>query len=904
MEFPGAQSKTVIVGPNGSGKSNIADAVKWVLGEQSLKLIRGKKAEDVIFSGSDKKARLGMAQVSLYLNNEDKPAPIDYSQLVITRRVYRDGQSEYLINKNQVRLFDILMLLARANFGQRSHGIIGQGQIDAVIMATPTERKDFFDEAVGIRKFQIKKNQAINKLERSEENLNQARGLIKEIEPGLKSLTRQVKKLEQRDKIKTELTRHQQVYYSQIWRDLDEKIKADQDQQAKIDARKTKVIKELDQIKNQLDQIEKEKSRTKLFSDLQTEYNQLISQKNDLLRQQTIIKGRLELEFEKQGKLNLAWLYRKEEELKMKLEEWRKEAKEITDQLENLKNKLTDSQREEQKLTDKISHFEKKLTELKNKIKLDLTKEPLNDIAKEILAIHDQQEKLIKKIAKITPDTLAKETDFIDQLKKEAENVNKKLKDLTSQIKEQTSAIDLEEKIKTSETSAIWQIQEDLNQALRQKEELARKINDLKIDLKVLDNKKELTDRELAGLSADRTKAEAEIKQLSAVGGSASGGKTAKGDLKKFDQENQAIRDKIEKIDTQIKAIENKLNQFNQTEEKKKEQLFRLERQYQNVQHEMNQYYKSLNDIKVELARLETKKEDLEKEIRQEMGDLKHLIRDLRELPPDSREVKSDQLFSRIEKLKYQLELIGGIDPETMTEYQETKERHDFLTTQAADLEQAIDSLEKVIKELDDKIHQQFDSAFAKINKQFEKYFRILFGGGKAKLTKIIEEPPRQEPGYSLADQELGQSAGETEQPEPVVQEQSISRARKYQKTAYKGIEIYASPPGKKLKGVSMLSGGERSLTALALISAIIASNPSPFVFLDEVDAALDEANSQRMARIIEDLSDKTQFIIITHNRAIMNIADVIYGVTMGSDGVSKLLSVKLEEADKHATRL
>src|SRR3989338_4980402 len=162
-------SITMIVGPNGSGKSNVADAIKWVLGEQSMKIIRGKKSADVIFAGSQAKARLGFAEVSLYLNNEDKTVDIDFSELVITRRVYRDGQSEYLINKNQVRLFDVLMLLAKANFGQRSYSIIGQGQIDAVIMATPTERKEFFDEAVGIRKFKIKKNKALNKLERSED---------------------------------------------------------------------------------------------------------------------------------------------------------------------------------------------------------------------------------------------------------------------------------------------------------------------------------------------------------------------------------------------------------------------------------------------------------------------------------------------------------------------------------------------------------------------------------------------------------------------------------------------------------------------------------------------------------------------------------------------------------------
>jgi chromosome segregation protein len=176
-------SVTVIVGPNGSGKSNIADAIKWVLGEQSIKSVRGKKAEDVIFSGSEKKSRLGFAEVSLYLNNENRTGGIEYSEIVITRRLYRDGNSEYLLNKNPVRLFDIQLLIARAHFGQKSFSIISQGMIDSVLLATPLERKAFFDEAVGIKEHQIKKHQALNKLERSEEHLAQAKLLLQELAP-------------------------------------------------------------------------------------------------------------------------------------------------------------------------------------------------------------------------------------------------------------------------------------------------------------------------------------------------------------------------------------------------------------------------------------------------------------------------------------------------------------------------------------------------------------------------------------------------------------------------------------------------------------------------------------------------------------------------------------------------
>ena len=169
LSFPGLIDKdrrglTAIVGPNGSGKSNIADAIKWVLGEQSIKTLRGKKSEDVIFSGSEKMGKLGMAEVSLFLNNEDKQAPIDYSQIVLTRRMYRDGNSEYLLNNSRVRLLDVQMLLAKANFGQKTYSVVGQGTVDTFLNASLTERKEFFDEATGVKQFQIKRDTSLNKL--------------------------------------------------------------------------------------------------------------------------------------------------------------------------------------------------------------------------------------------------------------------------------------------------------------------------------------------------------------------------------------------------------------------------------------------------------------------------------------------------------------------------------------------------------------------------------------------------------------------------------------------------------------------------------------------------------------------------------------------------------------------
>src|SRR3972149_6822391 len=285
---------TAIVGPYGSGKSNIADAARWVLGEQSMKTLRGKKAEDVIFSGSDSKARLGMAEVSLYLNNEDRQAPIDYTELMITRRLYRDGESEYLLNKNRVRLQDIQLLLAKSNFGQRSYSIIGQGMIDSILSASTQERKEFFDEATGVRQFQIKKDQALSKLTASLENLRQVEAVLLEIEPRLRSLTRQVKRLERREVIETELKQLQKNYYGFLWRELDQQRVIRQQNYQRLNGELKQKEEVLAKIQAELKNLEQEESRSTVFDQLQNQYQNLFKQKNELREKELRLANKIE----------------------------------------------------------------------------------------------------------------------------------------------------------------------------------------------------------------------------------------------------------------------------------------------------------------------------------------------------------------------------------------------------------------------------------------------------------------------------------------------------------------------------------------------------------------------------------------------------------------------------------
>jgi len=293
---------TVVVGPNGSGKSNIADSISWALGEQSSKLLRSKKSEDVIFSGSDKKARLNMAEVSLFFNNEDnnildlKNNSVDLKEnqgneegdnidallmspeIILTRRVFRDGNSDYFINNNKVRLSDVQIFLAKANFGQKTYSVIGQGMVENFLNTSPAERKVFFDEATGVKQYQIKRDLSLNKLENSQENLSKVEILLNEIEPRLKSLTRQVGKLKKRQFLEEELLKNQLNYYSKIWREISLKLNDFKFNINKDEKTKLKLDEQL------------ENNKRKLSFELRVELINAITKQNDI---KAIIEDRI-----------------------------------------------------------------------------------------------------------------------------------------------------------------------------------------------------------------------------------------------------------------------------------------------------------------------------------------------------------------------------------------------------------------------------------------------------------------------------------------------------------------------------------------------------------------------------------------------------------------------------------
>ncbi len=723
---------TAIVGPNGSGKSNVADAIRWAMGEQSMKTLRGKKSEDIIFTGSGKKARLGSAQVVLHFDNSDKRIPLEFSEVAIARRVFRDGEAEYFINGSRMRLLDVTDLLARAGIGKESYCVINQGMSDAALSATPAERRVILEDAAGVKQYQIKKERSLRKLESTEENLKRVGELIREIEPHLKILRRQAEKARRGKEVGAELRTKQMKLFSFLWRSFQAERGNLLEEKNEMGAKMMNVQREIDKINDELKRESKTDSRPDVLEKLERERQTLNEQLNSLEKELVVTEGKLEIENERSAR-------------------WEK-SKSVPVDREYVREKI------------------------KN--------------------IRDRQADLIERI-------------------RQAESPG----DL-QEIREFAQAIQQE----------LYELFEDTGKE--------------SVEIK----------REVSG-EQDET--------LKIIG--------------QLEDKTGEIRQKIEKIKEEAEKQKRIIEEEIVRQKKSRERFFELERGLRDRQTDLDKMKDRFNESKIRLARVEVREEDLTAEISNE------LRMKPEELVYGGEEVDRESLEKEIGRLKVQLEQIGGIDPLIDQEYGETQKRFDFLTKESDDLSRAISSLQKVVREMDEKINQEFNDAFEQVNREFTRYFRIIFGGGNAHLmkSKIKNKKPKKE-----AEENENESSAEGDG----LSEDEEGRQQE------EGVDIFACPPGKKITHLSMLSGGERSLTSIALLFAIISHNPPPFAVLDEVEAALDEANSRRFGRILQALSGNTQFIVITHNRETMRQASLLYGVTMSSDGISKLLSVRLDQ--------
>lgn len=715
LEFP--SNVTGVVGPNGSGKSNIKEAIQWVLGEQSMKSLRARLGEDLIWNGSPQAPRMGKASVTLYFDNKDHKIPVDFDEVSITRKIFRDGLGEYAINNSQVRLKDVVELIARIGLGDTKHNIIGQGEVDRILLSSTRDRREMLEEALGLRVFQLKKHEAERKLEATENNVRQVEALVREIAPHLKFLRAQAQKAQTREMVEAELRQFQKLYFVKERYDIArERAQGDNAARPFLDRRglvKQKIVeltKEIMEAEGRFatDDSQKDNEEKSLM--------QLESHRREIERELGRLEGKLEVERERARQPRI---------------------------------RVVDT---------------------------GFIKSEIEGFIREIRALEENH-------------------DDTNLLRGHMRRLAEKLEKLLSNIDRGT----IEEKESSDAAGIVHELE-----------------------------------RTIAAMQEEAAELEGKIKSL-------------EGARMHYREKYRAIQQHIRELDSQLRAA--------QDEDR---------------------------DIALQLERFRFDEERMmmrEDRVREELVEAGMSETDLHGISLEGFETQAtEELKKKTERFRGKLEEIGGIDPLVIKEYEEADARHSFLTKEIEDLTHASVTLRGLIRELDERVRHDFHEGFVKIRDEFQKLFRIIFGGGKATLNVIEKKKEKRQD--NLAD---GLEEEKEEEEE--------------------GIDISVELPHKRIKGLAMLSGGERALTSIALLFAITSVNPPPFLILDETDAALDEANSQRYGAIIKELAQKTQLVIVTHNRETMKAAHILYGVTMGDDGVSKLLSLKFDEAEVFTNR-
>ncbi|HVZ76309.1 MAG TPA: AAA family ATPase [Candidatus Paceibacterota bacterium] len=726
LEF--ASSITAIVGPNGSGKSNTAESFRFVLGEQSMKSMRGRKGEDMIWNGSGAVPRAGRAGVKLVFDNTDRALNLDFDEVTIERVVYRDGANDYLLNGSQVRLRDIAELLSQANIGASGHHIISQGEADRILSSSSRERREMIEDALGLTAYLYKREEAERKLERAAENMREVEALRRELVPHLKFLASQVKKIEEAQALRENLSqlyleylKREHIYLAAAKGELVALQEAPAREHEELDER-------IEHLKRELASKGKKDARTHELIELEEEGRNLARRRDTAARE----LGRIEGELAAHERLSSA------SEGSVPAGEVRTFAARVRDELEALQSLEGDT------LRARVQSL------------LSLARDFVRSIVDRSSSGGNDKRNLARKKSELESD--------MQELEAAEERVAKQVAELRTSIE--------------SEKDASREAERELFQAMAKRSELAATLAQIK-------NKREILSREEDAFKAEFAEAGALIG-----------------------------RDALTYEEYDVRAP---------------------------------------NGERVEESEM-----------------------------LDEGRGKQEERHKKLERMKIKLEEIGaGDSSEVLKEHKETTERDQFLARELADITLSSEKLHQLIDELTETLETRFTEGIERINTEFDRFFKLMFGGGTAAL-QIVKETRQKRASLALIDDEDTGSADNDEGDNEETEE---------------GIEIAITLPHKRIKGLHMLSGGERALTSIALIFAMSQVNPPPFLILDETDAALDEANSKRYGDMIENLSRKSQLIVITHNRETMSRAGILYGVTMGSDGISKLLSVNFEQA-------
>jgi chromosome segregation protein len=1135
---------TAIVGPNGCGKSNIFDAVRWVLGEQSIKELRGSAMEDVIFNGTEKKPSLGFAEVSLTFHNKSRMLPMDCDEVVITRRLFRSGESEYLLNKSVVRLKDILEMIMGTGIGAEAYSLVQQGKVDLIVSSKPEDRRVVLDEASGITRYKAKKREALNKLKSTEENLLRVNDITVEVKRQIGSIERQAKKarrykekFERLKFLELKYANHQLQSFHEKRDSIDFDVNHLKEKEQELSSQlaeyssqlehKTEFVTQMDHEINEIreaiikldGQIELNKGKISfnteridtidanehkvieqkevLIQRCQTQQERLEGLKNILIKLQDSIQSNEQVYRERKGALETV-----EESIevsKKKIQEHEESILLLTSKQVNLRNELQKlgnevhgsiarkrrleleqekvsqemdmvnqkfkevdaqvnrTQQEIQGLQDTRQQKDKRLSDLKVRISyLDKTIDGLEKkkvfyksqkefIEKMQTQYHDIPDPIIegrlftrtkpsehhsgilgkvKEVHSVDPDRLpyvstpsqdqgeaaqkyhgddpAEVISAYDQastaepsqdslyeiiceakfIELDLQQINHKISEIGSRIEELSnekenvlSALQEERRNISLLDDEIHKKEKARSVYVAQRADVVEEVQKVQSELDLV--KLEIAEMEetLAQTRENETRTDSELRSTeSELDAYNENIKDKRGLIASKSQEREQLIVSVTQIQTEMQSNKDRLHELERNQKESTEtldtwldELKRMDDEMVGQKEKQGHYRQEIVELEKGIADIGERKKTLTEELRvhseqkeevaaqvealrehihgseTEIESVKQEVHDRQmneqKLEFGEKEIKDklmqvykidfdafvqglkedaeassapskveligvpfkrtvdasekgsspygsqlqfklrsqedqerykmtleelhkafdvDEVVAEIGKLQRQCESFGSVNLVAIEEYEDLKERFEFLTQQQSDLLESKSQLMSTIRKINRSTKQMFMDTFTKVSEEFRIYFRMLFGGGEANLILL--------------------------DPENVLES---------------GIDIIARPPGKKLQNISLLSGGEKTLTAIALIFGIFKVNPSPFCVLDEIDAALDESNIGRFVYLLKDFAKIAQFIIITHSKKTISGSDIMYGITMPETGISRIVSVKFSDKEE-----
>lgn len=950
-----------IVGPNGSGKSNVVDAVRWVLGEQSVKSLRGDgNMTDVIFSGSKSRNSSNVASVTLIFDNSDSYLSLPYTEVSIKRRVYKDGTNEYYLNNEKCRLKDVVNILLDSGIAKESFNIISQGKIEEIIASKPNERRVVFEEAAGVLKYKRRKEESLRKLEKTHSNMQRVNDIISELEIQVEPLKEQKEKAIEYGMLKDELSNIEIALVANDITNINYKY---QDKKEIVEKLNNELI-ELSN-KNRGNDVTIEQNRveiTKLENKIKEKQNELLNVTAEVEK----INGQKQIILERKKyqvddiKLHNNILELKENLLKIDTEinSVNNEIKLFNEELSQCNSKLIEeenilNQIKEQKnniqilLTNKLkenNYNQNKIETLKQNIENNGTLpysvrnilfnpklKGIHNVIGNLIDTNDKYKKAISvslgsasstivadnensikeainylknnNIGRATffplniikSRTIDSETKLLIDGEKVISTADKLIKydlkykniienqfgnvivcnnldsanELSKKINHKYKIVTLDGELlhvggaitggNDSRQNNIISIKYEYEQAIKNEEKLENEIKDFEVEINNIDEKIKISEEKIYLINKEKINIESKISDK----------KNKNSDLllrkdsvnleikgtnnllnNSLDKEEEEILNSYYNTLNKKSDIENELNILNNKKEDLNDQVQQYEHLLKRENSIYNQKSNELKEAEIEVNRMDVKLDNLLNLLNETYNMTYEKATSLYKL-----ELDSESARSKVGTLKKKLKDLGEVNLAAPSEYEKVSTRYEFLISQREDLVKAENTLLEIIKEMDSVMKNEFINTFNIINKNFTETFKELFKGGTAEL-KLTDESDLLET----------------------------------------GIEIVASPPGKKLTSISLLSGGEKTFTAISLLFAILKSRPVPFCILDEVEAALDEVNVDSFGQYINGLKNKTQFILITHKKKTMEYVDLLYGITMQESGVSKLVSVKLEE--------